>query len=391
MMRKKQYSRSKLLKIVLLINLAIFAFLLSSVFKLSANSSKTPAIEAKRIADECFNKNKEKCYENEFVQLTKDMDISFAEQTLYAIQDYDPLTRHCHVLSHEISKTATRKDPSRWKELMQKVNIQTCGAGFLHGILEAHAGDDPNFMITPKFVDETCIEGAINFKAYTCSHILGHLIIVDKEGKIDPALDLCSKINPELTKECYTGVFMEDSFKLDLVEHGFAQIPVRDEARMVRQTDRCLKYDGLKSVGCWIDLAEIYAELYNYDSQKVYDSCYKAPLEAARKDCYLKGVILMAVSPDYETSKQFLSECNFYTNDREMYKKCTDFIISSLMHYSPKFASRGVTLCSNIDDEYKTFCFQDLGRQLKVNVLSRTDRNSYCSGAPDMYKNFCVD
>mgnify|MGYP001599694720 CR=1 FL=1 len=348
--------------------------------------------EARKIANVCLatEGDREKCYKEKFTQLLRDKDIFFAQKTLYAIQNIDPKLRHCHVISHEISKAATRQNPSKWRELMERVDVDTCGAGFLHGILEAHTGDEPNFKIDANFINETCYKGQKNFKERTCSHILGHLILLDTEGKIEPALPICGAIDSSFQLDCYNGIFMEESFKLALAEHGFADIPVRDRERMERQQERCFKYGGTPAVACWTDMAEIFVEYYNYDPVKGYELCNKAPFEAARNHCYLKAVILMAVSPRFDTKEQLLKACSFYTNDENVYKRCTSFIISSLMHYSPKFADRGVKLCSNIADAYGAYCFEELGNKLKMNVSEKGERERLCRGTPEKYKSLCA-
>lgn len=372
-----------------------FFFGIPSINKKQINSSvynkQAYQDEAKKIADTCLQKDTEQCYKKIFTDLTKRNGFSYAEQTLYALQDIDPQLRHCHVLSHEIAKVAVRKNPQDWKKLMEEVNADICGAGFFHGVLEAHTGDDPNFKVDAAFINETCYKGQNNFKGRTCSHILGHIILLDTEGKVEPALPICGQINSSFQLDCYTGIFMEDSFKLALAEHGFAEIPVRDKKRLDRQLERCLNYTGVASVACWIDMAEIFVEFYNFDPIKAYELCNKAPFEAARKQCYLKAVILMAVSPNFDTKEDLLKACSFYTQDQDTYKQCTSFIISSLMHYSPKFADRGVKLCSNIDDAYRAYCFEDLGNQLKMNVSERGERELFCRGTPEKYKSLCVN
>ena len=352
--------------------------------------------EAERIVNICSvaKEGRGKCYEKTLVQLTKDKDIFFTQKVLYAIQnidDIDPHVRNCHVLSHEIAEAAARKDPSKWRELMDQVDVSTCGGGFLHGILIVHTGDDPNFKISSSFINQTCYKRQHTFKERTCSHILGHLIALSTEGKIDPGLEICEKTHPSFSDDCYNGVFMEESFKLILVDHGLAKLPVRDEKRMITQEKRCLKYTGRPGVACWTDMAEIFVEFYNYDAAKTYESCNRAPEESERKECYLKGVILMAVSPNYNSEDNLLSACVPYTLDEELYSQCTNYIISSLMAHSASYADRGIKLCTNVDIKYRETCFNDLGEKLAINTHQRSDREELCRGTPEKYKSLCVN
>jgi len=390
MFRKKQ-------RFFIAIDILLIVILLISLSKVLdiqvPNQTVLIEQEARKIANACLatEGDRENCYKEKFTQLTRDKDIFFTQKTLYAIQNIDPNLRHCHVISHEIAEAAVRKDPSKWRELMDQVDVDTCGAGFLHGILTGHVGDDPNFKIDAAFINETCYGGKLNFKERTCAHILGHLIILDTEGNIDPGLEICEKTHPNFSMDCYNGIFMEESFKLSLVEHGLAELPVRDEKRMGIQEKRCLKYDGKPGEACWIDMAEIFAEFYNYDAVKTYGSCNRAPHETQRLQCYLKAVIIMAVSPNYNSEDRLLSECAPYSQNEELYSRCTHYIISSLMHYSASFADRGVKLCTNINDKYRETCFKDLGDQLTMNTPQKSKRQELCRGTPEKYKSLCVN
>ena len=378
-----------LLAVVLLISL-------SKTFSLQIPSSKASIEQkAKSIVSVCSKakEGRDKCYKKTLVQLTKDKNIFFTQKVLYAIQsiDIDPYVRNCHVLSHDIAEAAARKDPSKWRELMDKVDVNTCGGGFLHGILVVHTGDDPNFKVDSSFVNQVCYKGQHTFKERTCSHILGHIIALNTEGKIDPGLEICEKTHPSFSDDCYNGVFMEESFKLTLVDHGLAKLPVRDERRMITQEKRCLKYTGRPGVACWVDMAEIFVEFYNYDAAKTYESCNRAPEESERKQCYLKGVILMAVSPNYDSEDNLLSACAPYTQNEKLYSQCTNYIIASLMAHSASFADRGIKLCTNIDDKYKKNCFKDLGEQLAISASERSDRQELCRSTPEEYRSICIN
>lgn len=406
--RKKQFPKLVLsinkktilvidLFLVLLLFLGIFRFFIlpardNTTTSISANSSKAKQ-EARNIYNACQSlSDKEKCYKAQFTKLTQNNDIFLAQQTVYAIQDFDPILRHCHVLSHEIGKVAVRKNPSKWKDLMQQADVDTCGAGFFHGILEAHTGDDSNFKIDSAFINETCYGGKLIFKERTCAHIFGHLMLLETEGKIETALPVCGAIDESFRLDCYSGIFMEESFKPMLVEHSLAKLPIRDEKRMRVQEERCLKYSGMPGIACWIDLAEIFAEFYNYDAAKTYESCNRAPQEAERQRCYLKAVILMAISPNYNSKESLLSECAPYNQNEELYSQCTHFIISSLMHYSASFIDRGIKLCTNINDKYRETCFKDLGDQLTKNTPQKSKRQELCRDLrPEKYKSLCVN
>lgn len=347
---------------------------------------------AEKIYNSCLYQEREKCYKKEFEKPTKEKGLLFSEKVLYSLQNLDPQLRHCHVLSHAISQIATRNQPKKWMELLQIVDVSTCGAGFFHGILEAHVGDDPNFEINPETIKEICVpDNTMDFKARTCAHILGHLVLVENRGKVDEGLVTCRDLPNELALECGTGVFMEDSFKTGLFEHDLVDsLPVRDKERLDRQTKRCRKYSGTEGVACWTDLAELIVEYYNYDPKPSFSGCYSAPTKAEGDACYLKGVILMAVSPKYDEKEKLTSACMPFKDDRGYFERCVNFMVSSLMYYSPKFIDRGNTLCSNIPENHKGKCFKELGRMLQMNVKSVEDRREFCKVIPEKYMSDCL-
>ncbi|MEX2028137.1 MAG: hypothetical protein WD988_01390, partial [Candidatus Curtissbacteria bacterium] len=213
------------------------------------------------------------------------------------------------------------------------------------------------------------------------------------DGNMEEALPTCGTIDdPTNSRECYTGVFMEESFKTILADHGLAEIPVRDKARMERQTQRCMRFSDIAGQACWIDMAEIFQEYYNNDAKTVYESCNMAPEQQAKTHCYLKAAILMAIAPNLNSKDRLVTVCAPYEqdNNKDLYKKCTNFMISALMHYSSKYTDRGVALCSNISDEFREYCFRDLGEQLKSSVPSTSERLNLCSGTPSKYLKLCA-
>lgn len=344
------------------------------------------------IFEVCLRENKEKCYKKEFTKLTKDEGIFFAQDTLYALQDFDPQIRHCHVLAHEIARIATIEDPSEWKKLLDKVDLNQCGGGFFHGVLEAHTGSDPSFKITSENIKELCQGDRIDdkeFRVRTCAHILGHLTMVETEGKIEPALSICAELSETLAYECYNGVFMEDSFKTSLAVHGLAELPVRDKPRLDRQRARCFNYKGLEASSCWTDMAEIFIEYYDYDPVIAYKLCNEAPEDLSRTSCYKKAVTLMAISPSYDKVERLVGPCKPFLKDDQNFNQCNGYMLAGLLFYSPKFTPRAVSLCSNIPQYHQGSCFKRIGELLEMNVPALPERETLCKNAPDEFKQLC--
>ncbi len=382
---------------LLILNLFLGIYLignlnLTSIYELiRPDPIKAVSTIAQNIYNDCRSKGAaENCYKEKFGVITKQKGFKFSENTLYALQEFDPFLRHCHILSHEISKVAVLDKPDLWKDLLKEANINTCGGGFYHGILEAHVGYDNDFTLSADFINQLCNDGTDLLRKRTCTHILGHLITLEHEGELESSAKVCEGMLEELQVDCYTGVFMEESFKTNLAEHGLATLPVRDKERMERQKERCLRYSGTPATACWIDMAEIFIEYYQYDPVPSYNSCMEAPDAKSRTSCYQKAVTLMAISPNYDQPGKMSGPCRLLEKSEIEHKICLNQMISGLMHYSPKYANRAIALCSDTLQTHKQYCFEEFSRQLRLNITKKSDLEVYCDGTPEEYKKICT-
>lgn len=397
--------RIKKNKLLFVINFILFVILFSIIWNhlkphSSYSKSTSPSalqeahkLAAKKIIDECPpSQDREKCYAKKFEPVIENEGLIFAQQTLYALADFDPQERSCHVMAHEISKIATRKKIDNWKDYFYQVDMDTCGGGFMHGVLEAYIGAHPEVDISGQLITGICGTDHNKSRDRSCAHILGHLILVQEQNNIQKSLPICGQLqDPTLGEECYTGIFMEDSFKTILADHGLDSIPVRNKERMDRQTNRCHDYSGIMANACWVDLAEIFVEYYNFDPQKSYASCNLAPEETARSKCYLKAATLMAISPNYDSASAMTGICKpLESGNIEIYRQCVSFALAGLTHYSTDFTQRGVLLCSNILQSEREGCFHELSSQLKETNQQPEVRMKTCLGAPEQYMNICT-
>ncbi len=378
---------------VALIAAAVWAFdiRMPSFAQALAESEIVPT--ARAFAAQCNTRetpNKEDCYVRVFSELIRRAGFPSAEKVLFALQDIDEMTKSCHVLAHQMGRTALREDPEHWKELAEAVNVQACGSGFLHGVLEAHVGDDPTFVMNAGFANDVCNKGKDPYRDRMCSHFMGHVALLEKEGDIPEALPICDGVVPELRFDCYNGLFMEDHQKLALAEHEVAPLPRYTPEYAAELEAGCNAYDGERGNACWTEMAEVYAKVWNYDAQEIQAGCGRAPNDAARRACMGKGGVILITYPLERTPQQLTMICAPDANDPVHYRSCTSGLISALMYYSPKFTSRGIALCANIPAEHREWCFTDLGNQLSRIVPNAAERAEYCASASDEYRPRCV-
>ncbi|MBP9782756.1 MAG: hypothetical protein KBC50_03445 [Candidatus Pacebacteria bacterium] len=356
--------------------------------------TKTKAAElATSIKEECSTPDgnkKQDCYKFELRKAVRMYGLANGEAILLALQDTDDFAKSCHVIAHNMASEAYRRNPGDFYKLIESVNVNACGSGFLHGVLEAYATANPEIPIDGDFTNKICGQGNNEYRKRTCVHFVGHVFLINTFGNLEEALLLCKDLRQEWHFNCYDGIFMEDHQKLILAEHGMFPLPKLDKDYFNKIEGFCLKTEGVMAKACWTEMAEMYAHAYGYVPDIIFKNCSKAQTSEFDRDCYSKGVIAMAVYPGFDTPSKLTSLCAYYLQDMKLYDSCTQVLISSLIYNSPKFTPRGVTLCSSVPSSYANTCFNLVNDRLRAVVTNKKDRAQYCSYLPEVFRGVCL-
>ena len=377
-------------KTILVGSLVVIGIALLIIDRFNFQTSNKPSVEiaAKDISTDCAQADKEQCYKAGFGNLIKQYNFSFAQATLLALQDIDPFTKSCHVLAHSMARDAVRKSPKNWLQLMDSVDVNACGSGFLHGVLEAHLGDDSTTKFDSKLSETVCDHGPDDYRRRMCTHFMGHFFVVGSQDILSQALPNCDGVADKLKFDCLDGLFMEHNQRIALVDHGLLPAPTYTPEYAKQLEQGCSSYNGVQGLACWTEMAEVYAKTFGYDAKKIYDNCEHAKDFEQAESCYFKGVVILATYPLELNKQQLVEICSFY-KDEATYQSCLTYFISSLMHYSVKFTDRGIELCQNISS-YNQWCFEELGRQLAQSAPSAEQRTELCQTAEPKYRNSCI-
>ena len=275
----KRISNQKRLKLALkayfilvtLITLVTTSLLLKNYFQ-KQKANNIPEKISKGLLDkkslEINNKckdsiDKDHCYGEFFYIFTHKYNLADSVAILQNLQKINPEgTRGCHFMAHKISQAEVEKDPKQWLNIIKKVSPSMCTGGFLHGVLEAHVGDDPSFEINSTSVNYIC-ENVLSYSSFaqrSCAHNFGHLMLIQTNGSIPKAVDQCGKLNKLSFKyECLSGTFMENITMENLVAHAIE--PKRlpwTEKRAGEIEILCSQYSDLQAKACWKELSYIY-------------------------------------------------------------------------------------------------------------------------------------
>lgn len=362
-------------------------------------ASAEAAAEANRLIDTCFSqKDRWGCYQEKLKELTRKTSFSFAVDTLNAAQEIDPVLRDCHVLAHYISQEAARQNPEQWKDLLlNQIDVNACGTGYLHGVIETYVGDNAGKNIDAPLLNEICALFGDEFKIQACAHLFAHLLVLYHDGEIKKPLEECGELDipaaagyrERLLLECYIGVFMEKHQKNVLADHGIADKPEITDAYVAELERGCKQYGGLKGEACWHEMGEIYSKLYKYKNpQKVYDSCGRAPSVKEAEQCSSKAIVPLTLYWERDTAEELKEVCAPYNSLPQKYEYCLHYMISTLMHYTVKYADRGVLVCENALEPHRPGCFRHLAQLL--NRFASGEKDNYCRLFPKEYQPLCI-
>lgn len=352
--------------------------------------------EIRDLSSHLFNscgtgKERSECYKTRLEQITKKYGMANGEAVLLSLQDLDDSTKNCHVIAHYMSQEAYKRSPWEFYKLVDSINVNACGSGFLHGILEAYIGDHPEIVVDGAFGNKLCGRGDDFYRQRMCIHFIGHIFLLNAYGNLEEVLPLCSSVKKEWQFDCYDGLFMEDHQKVILSDHGISPLPANDEAYVSGLEKRCATYEAPAGTACWSEMAEVYAHSFGYNSDIIFNRCSKANTPQFKLDCYFKGVIALAVYPTFNSPKSLVGLCSYLINEPKNYIDCVHVLTSALMYYSPKFIERGSGFCASIPTTYREKCFVNLTGLMKDFVKKPEERTQLCSFVPEGYKKICLN
>ncbi len=209
--------KNKLTGVVLLLSfLAFFVFVGQA-----ARGSISVEEAATGVIDMCAGApHRPSCYEREVPLLGLSLEESFAVTQLVQVRDSS--YQYCHVLGHELAAQEVQKNPSNWKEVVQRCPTQICSNGCIHGAFQERFRSDvlaPAELekITPDLMN-VC-ESRSEWKPTgitqaSCYHALGHLMMYITGGETNQSIDLCTVLavkgdGRDYSQLCFDGVFMQ--------------------------------------------------------------------------------------------------------------------------------------------------------------------------------------
>ncbi|HSW47845.1 MAG TPA: hypothetical protein VLG67_02080 [Candidatus Saccharimonadales bacterium] len=311
--------------------------------------------ECKKSAD------KNLCYSKYFYTLTKKNDLGLARKTLIALQDIDPVD--CHFIGHRIAQAETEKNPENWKNVIKKDSPSMCSGGFIHGALEVHLLHDPSFVINDHSIEFICKEliGNNPFNQLSCSHGMGHLLLVQFTGDINKASNVCENISDLQNRyECLSGVFMENDLGEGLFAHGIIKQPVKKTQETASNIEiLCKKYSNIQSDACWKEISHLYNYIHKDDPKLLYKECQNAPTRKAINECFIHGAL--SITGNLGINQQNLFEiCNQFEEKNPLFDNCMKNVIPTMLSYTFEKKLKVFDLCNSTYPSYRQKCYKQV-------------------------------
>ena len=368
--------------------------ILSEVKMATAEQDFNYQATAKAFEKKCGNDDGwRNCYGKEIRTLYKETgSFDIALKTIKTLQDVDYKARDCHILAHELTREMVESDPVNWDTYLDIIDPSDCNYGYIHGILESRKRFDTSFVLNSQTINDFCQKlverKGLNGIDQTCSHIMGHLVLVETVHNIEEGKKICWGIREHLQKECFSGLFMENFTRDNLVDHGIAEYVPWDKERIYAQEDLCAGEYGNAGLGCWQELSNMYLQFDPYDHEMVFELCGRAGNDEYRDQCYFDSLPSLMALPK-PTRAAYRAMCEYYHDDQHRYDICNSYAVASLLGASDKNIDRVNIYCTSLFTESESRdCYRLTGYIVRGKHGAQRHL-AICKKVPEEYQREC--
>lgn len=340
------------------------------------------------------------CYDREIPKLMERFTMEDVFGITKSIQAMDPSYSYCHVLGHALSSRETKKDPSKWKEVITRCPSGVCSNGCVHGAFQERFRTDilseaQIVEVKPQLADVCEPRGAwspTGMEQATCYHAMGHLLMYITGANINRSLALCDELSGpkegrqyDFHRVCYDGVFMQMYQPLEPED-----IALVKGKQPTRQTVAafCGQYNGEAKVSCVTESWPLFmTELENPKFTETF--CGQLPV-GLRTRCYTGIFYILVVQNRFDLAKT-RAYCDKLTRDAA--NICYASTASRLIETDWGNISKATDWCNGISSESgKQACFDELLVYASYNFhAGSSEFFALCNGLPDPWKTSCLE
>ena len=276
-----------------------------------------------------------------------------------------------------------------------KIAKQQCGGAVYHGVIQ-------NFIMIEKFngaqvedidIQSLCPENSnpYSIERWQCLHGLGHGLAQLYEYDVLQAVSRCDEFKPGIEQiSCSKGIFMQNLVHYFQTETGDYENTTHSHTAGDFNEDRyypCNSVPEKYSAPCYHYHVTYLGSLNDGNLKETFSECDDIVSEDMVKYCYYGfGRQLSAQSINID-ELQLL--CTIGERS-EYHKYCLTGMMMTIINVNEN-PDLGFLFCGNISEQYREFCYEGLGRWVKMLHLDQTMQQAECEKAGDEYAKVCLD
>ncbi len=344
------------------------------------------------------------CYDREVPKLMKYLSMEETFDVVKLIQEESREYLFCHVVAHAISDVETKKDPSKWMEVVSRCPVTMCNNGCPHG------------AIMERFQSETLSEKQIaqalpdlknvcepregwnptEVERSMCYHGGGHVGMYVTGGDVDKSLELCREIaikddGRNYYQTCVQGIFMLVFQGLE--PEDFALVadikPEKEELE-----EYCGQYSGTEFFACRTEAWPLFfSEIKTPEG--LVNFCSFTGDHWGQTWCYGTGfglISLELLERGENSGVEAVSDyCMALPDTRQA--QCYANASSRFVQVDPKYTEQAVALCELAEKFGKSeYCYHDLLFYSRYSFHEGSQAlKEYCGHFDEIRKKKCLD
>lgn len=357
---------------------------------------------AEQVIQECASApSREACYDKAIPRLMDTITMEQAFEVTREVQKQDSSYVYCHVLGHNVSSQETKKDPSKWLDVIARCPTTMCNNGCMHGAMmqrfqSESLSDSEIEAVIPDIANACEPRGSWHpreVERSMCYHGLGHLFMYITRADLNKSSSLCERVGKKddgrnYVQTCTQGVFMQIFQPLEAEDFALVEgkTPKKEQV-----TTFCASFSGERRVAChnesWMLFRE---EIERPEGTTAFCSFSQDPVDQSK--CY--GTALSYLTVLFAIDQRNISKLEHFCNGlaNEHRGECFGFAAARLVQVDPHLTSMALDVCNRASATgHADACFKSLADFGMQSFLpGSSELRSYCDGLPDKWQSVCL-
>lgn len=354
------------------------------------------------VIEECASApSREACYDKVIPQLMDTISMEQAFDITREVQKENPAYIYCHVLGHNVSSRETKKDPSKWMDVIARCPTTMCNNGCMHGaMMERFKSESLTEAQIESMIPDiaNACEPRGNWhprevERSMCYHGLGHLFMYVTRADLNASSALCERVGLKqdgrtYVQTCTQGVFMQMFQPLEAEDFALVEgkVPKKNDISAF-----CKAFSGERRVACHNESWPLFrSDMERPEGTIAFCSFSNDPLDQTK--CYGTAMSFLTVlfAIDQKDISKLENFCmNMPTSRRG---ECFGFAAARLVQIDPNLTSTALEVCTRATTSGNdSACYKSLADFGMQSFLPGSiELTTYCERMPRQWQEVCV-